>query len=118
MYLNIKIVVEKERRKPTSIPKLTRTRNTNIFVRSDNNPEVFSYIEPFNYENINKRSIKAVDFNRIKDREDLLTIKSPGPSVATYNPKYNLVFPVTLKSNTLIKETSNPMRKEFWKRRR
>ena len=69
-----------------------------MFVRSDNNPNVFSYIEPFNYEKLDKKTIKSVDFAKMNERNNIMINNSPGPAVCTYNPKFNAISSNALRS--------------------
>lgn len=62
-----------------------------MFVRTDNNPNVFSYIEPHDYQHQNRKSIKSLDFNKMNERENVLIKKNPVPAVCTYDPKYETI---------------------------
>lgn len=74
-----------------------------MFVKNDNNPNVFSYIEPHEYQTLNKKIIKSVDFKKMNERDDLLITKDPIPGVCTYDPKYETIESKSLKSKFLIK---------------
>ena len=68
-----------------------------MFVKSDNNPLVFSYIEPHDYETMQRKTIKTLDFEKMNERNNLMVTNNHGPAVATYNPKYNSIFPDSLR---------------------
>jgi hypothetical protein len=70
-----------------------------MFVKSDNNPNVFSYIEPHKYQVHDRKTIKCIDFKKIIERDDLLTTKNFSvPAVCTYAPKYDTIGSKSLKS--------------------
>lgn len=69
-----------------------------MFVRSNNNPNVFSYIEPINYEKLDRKTIKSLDFAKMNDRNNIMINNNPGPAVCTYNPQFNAIHPDALKS--------------------
>ena len=69
-----------------------------MFIRSDNNPDVFSYIEPFNYDSNDKKSIKSLDFKKKMHERSSLINNNIGPAVCTYNPNFNSIYPIKVKS--------------------
>ena len=75
-----------------------KARNSEMFVRSDNNPNIFCYVEPFNYEKMDRKTIKSLDFKKMNERNNIMINNGPGPAVCTYNPKFSAIFPDPLKS--------------------
>ena len=57
---------------------------------SQNNLNFVSYIEPINYDKINKKKLKSIDFHKMTERKVDGRIKSP--PVCMYNPQNDSII--------------------------